>query len=524
MSEGQPGVLPPSSYDDVLYEGGSFPQTHPDRLATLGTLFGLAPAPVDRCRVLELGCAMGANLIPMAFQLPDSTFVGVDASGRQVAAARDEITALGLQNIRIEHASILDVNESWGAFDYLICHGVYSWVPDTVQDRILAIAAQNLQPQGVAYISYNTYPGWHMREMIRHMMLYHVRQFSETGERIAQARALLDFLAGNVDTNTYYGALLQSELNLIRQVRDSYLFHEHLEEVNAPVYFYEFVDRATRHGLRYLGEADFSTMLTSGFPAATAETLERISPDIVRAEQYMDFLRKRFFRQTLLCHADRPLERHLTPASLRGLLLASSALPDEAIDNAVPGFRTPDGRSVTTEFPLTRAALTVLSEHWPLALDQETLLAEATARLTPAPDLARLEHDRSVTLEHLLHCYSTSAIDLRTWQVPCTNQVSPTPRISRLAAYQARSGTAVTNQLHATVRLDLVGRQLVPILDGTRDRPALRAELTAATTRGDLTLERDGQAVNDEAEVRGILETALDQALNSLARQGLLVV
>ena len=77
----------------------SFPQCHPDRLATLATLFGMKPAPPEHCRVLEIGCASGGNLIPLAEAL---TGVGAchHAAGRPgpalislteaLAIARDE--------------------------------------------------------------------------------------------------------------------------------------------------------------------------------------------------------------------------------------------------------------------------------------------------------------------------------------------------------------------------------------------------------------------------------------------------
>jgi SAM-dependent methyltransferase len=192
------GLKAITTYNEIPYESRPFPQSHPDRLATLGRLFRMSPAPVTRCHVLELGCASGGNLIPMAYHLPGSKFVGVDLSERQVAMGDEAIEHLGLKNIRIQHASIMDVDSSWGVFDYIICHGVYSWVPDEVQAKILKIASENLAPEGIVYVSYNTYPGWHMREMIRHMMLYHANQFQETQERIDQARALVDFLAESV--------------------------------------------------------------------------------------------------------------------------------------------------------------------------------------------------------------------------------------------------------------------------------------------------------------------------------------
>src|SRR5262249_50612084 len=101
---------PATSYDEVPYESLPFAQTHPDRLATVATLFGMRPAPADRSRVLELGCAAGGNLIPMALALPQSRFLGTDLSGRQIADGQKVVGALGLTNIELKHLSITEVD------------------------------------------------------------------------------------------------------------------------------------------------------------------------------------------------------------------------------------------------------------------------------------------------------------------------------------------------------------------------------------------------------------------------------
>jgi cyclopropane fatty-acyl-phospholipid synthase-like methyltransferase len=152
-----------SSYDEVPYSSYPYARTQPDRLCTLGRLFGLVPAEPSQCRVLELGCASGGNLVPMAERAPESRFVGVDLSARQIADGQRMIDALGLSNVELRHGDIAAVDASWGEFDYVICHGVYSWVPPHVQERILAICSEQLAPRGIGYVSYNTYPGWHVR-------------------------------------------------------------------------------------------------------------------------------------------------------------------------------------------------------------------------------------------------------------------------------------------------------------------------------------------------------------------------
>src|SRR6516165_7913322 len=155
--------VPETSYDEIPYSNNAFYHTHPDCLATVATLFGMKPAPVQACRVLELGCGRGGNLIPMATSLPTSRFVGIDLSARQIAGGQEAVESLGLTNVELKQLSILDVDSDFGRFDYIICHGVYSWVPAAVQEKILEICAQNLAPSGIAYISYNCYPGWHLR-------------------------------------------------------------------------------------------------------------------------------------------------------------------------------------------------------------------------------------------------------------------------------------------------------------------------------------------------------------------------
>ena len=524
------GSPSPTSYDVIPYDSQPFAQSHPDRLATLGRLFGLAPAPITQCRVLELGCASGGNLIPMAFQLPESEFVGLDLSTRQVNMGHKVIRELGLSNIRLEQGSILQVDDSWGVFDYIISHGVYSWVPDEIQEKILSISGSNLAPQGIAYVSYNTYPGWHMREMIRYMMRYHADRLASPNERIEQARAVIDFLARSVPIdNNAYGLLLQRELNLIKQSKDAYLFHEHLEEVNTPIYFYQFVERAERHGLQYLAEAEFASMLTSGFSQEVAETLRRISPNLIRTEQYMDFIRNRLFRQTLLCQKNFSLKREVGWEDVIGLLVASAARPATAEINLAPGilqsFRTPQELTLETAFPLTKSALTVLKDHWPRAIAIDALCEEAIERLGNLKDrtVDDIQHSQQVLAKDLLHCYTSNVVELHTWQADFVIDVSERPRISNLAAYLIGQERPVVNQRHEVVNLDPVPKQLAKILDGSRDRAAMLTHLSELVAGGTLAVHRDGQPLTTVEQAQSVLSEAIAQTLTRLASAALLV-
>ena len=362
-----------STYDDLPYPGSPFPQTHPIRLATIATLFGMKPPAVETCRVLELGCTDGGNLIPMAVAFPQAEFVGLDLSKRQIETGQSTLDAIGLTNIQLHHEDILAVEDQYGKFDYIIAHGVFSWVPEVVQEKIFSVIKQLLTSQGVGYISYNTYPGWRMRGMLRDMMLYHTRRFSDNKQRIEQARALIDFLAKAAPADGgAYNVLLSGELESMQTWPDSYIFHESLEAHNEPLYFHEFVDRANSHGLRYLGEAALSAMLTSDLSDEVTATLQEVGRDIVEMEQYMDFVRNRTFRQTLLCHEDATLDRTLSPEVVDKLLIRGNLTPEsetpDLLSESPESFQSPDGTILTAQRPIQKIAFAILRKPLAAAL------------------------------------------------------------------------------------------------------------------------------------------------------------
>lgn len=515
-----------TTYDVIPYTSHPFAQTHPERLATLGRLFGLKPAPVTQCRVLELGCASGGNLIPMAFHLPDSEFLGIDLSNRQVTDAQSDIEALGLKNIRIEHQSILDIDASLGEFDYILCHGVYSWVPEPVQNKILSIAADNLAPHGIAFVSYNVYPGWHMREMVRHMMRFHSSQFDEPHERIEQSRALLNFLSNAIASDNYYGAMLNSELDLLQNISNSYLFHEHLEEINQPIYFHQFAERAKSHGLQYLAEAEFSSMNSSDFSSEVSATLARISTDLIRGEQYMDFVRNRFFRQTLLCHENIGLKRTLAPEDLEGFLVASSLTPETNPAELTPGtsqtFSTKNGRTISTSYPLTKAALSLLGEKWPRAIHIDELVDEARLLLGRSNITGEAHTHRTQLLEDLLSCYAENIIELHTWQGNFTQRISDTPAISELAAHQIRKGILVVNQRHESVELSDLTKLIALALDGKHSPDEVLTHIIQQASEGILNIKHNGELITGIENIEAFLRKALSDSLETLASSAML--
>jgi methyltransferase-like protein/SAM-dependent methyltransferase len=516
-----------TTYDELPYTSYPYARSHPDRLATIGRLFGMRPADLAGARVLELGCASGGNLIPIAEELPGAELVGVDLSARQVKDGQAAIAELGLANVRLVHADLREVDEGWGRFDYVVCHGVFSWVPRPVQDRILEICARNLQPQGIAYLSYNTYPGWHLRESVRHMMRWHVAQFDGSARRTEQAAALVEFLAKSVaDQSDPYALLLRRELDILARTGADYLFHEHLEEHNQPCYFHELVERLAPVGLQYLGESDVQTMLGRELPAGVTETLGRIAPDLLRLEQYMDFVRNRQFRQTLLCNADIPLRRALGPDVVSGLHVGFAlADPSAAVDfteGVEHPFITAAGLTVASARAMTKAALVVAARAWPQVVPFEALTAAARTELRaaaiepPAGAAGALASD-------LLSCFFAATVELRTQPVGAVSEAGPRPRVSAYARWQAQHGAFATSRRHLRVDLDPAARHLLPLLDGEHDLDALVGALHGLVQAGTLRLSLDDGPIGDPEAARTALRSILAQMLATLGANAMLL-
>jgi methyltransferase-like protein len=450
-----------------------FPQSHPDRLATIGSLHGLPAPPPERCRVLELGCGDGGNLIPMAYVLPGSAFLGLDSAGSAIARGREQTSALGLTNVTLEHVDLLDASDL-GSYDYVIAHGVYSWVPPPVQERVLAIASEALAPNGIAYVSYNVLPGWHARIAMRQMMLWHMRGSEDPIERIGQARDLVRFL----------GEAAQP---------DPFLLHDDLSEFNEPLLFTDFIERARRHRLKFLSEADYSDMAVWNAESPGGRFLLKVGAlGVIEQQQYRDFLIFRRFRQTLLCREDAPAVREPDPEVLRSLYVGASTRPksegpDVASDEPVR-FTSEAGRDLTTPHPLSKAAFLELGAIWPRWVRVSDLLAAARARLSAAGGRPATAEDETLLLRFLLDSYGANVTQLRSTPCPFVTEISERPRASALARLQARAITGVTNLRHESVLLeDPLVRTFLGLLDGTRDRMTIASEMAAVLRAKDPT-------------------------------------
>ena len=296
-----------NTYNELLYKSNPFNYTVPALLEAYGRLYGLTPKDSRKARILELGSSFGGNIITQALYNPEAEFVGVDLTAEQVKKGNEVIEKIGLQNIKLIEKNILDINEDFGKFDYIIVHGVFSWVPDNVKEKIIKICNENLTEEGIAYISYNTYPGWKEPDKIREMMLYANKYFPEValGDKNQRGKAFISIVADQMKS---YNDISEKKGDFIKQMeeilnmQDYYVGHEQLENINDPMYLHEFVDRLKKEGLEYVSDVGLRLSIVSVYNDGTIEKLNQLSQgDHVIKEQCLDYILDTKFRRSIIC-------------------------------------------------------------------------------------------------------------------------------------------------------------------------------------------------------------------------------
>jgi len=296
-------------YSELGYKSMPFPYTTPATLEAYAALVGVSAPNPKTARVLELGATYGGNIISQALFNPDATFVGIELSQEQVEKGNEVIANAGLTNVSLVQSDIASIGSEIGTFDYIIAHGVYSWVDDGVKDALLRLIDEHLAEDGIAYISYNTYPGWHTMDEVRQLMMFSNRdkaQFNHT-EKVLHGKTIGSIVGSQIlkyDNLKERNSKFLGALRSVMQKDEYYVGHDHLEPNNDPVYFYQFNDHLEAHNLAYLCDADLTLSMVRSFDADIADTLDKLAlNDHVAQEQYLDFMLDTTFRKSIICKA-----------------------------------------------------------------------------------------------------------------------------------------------------------------------------------------------------------------------------
>lgn len=476
------------AYAAYPYGGGVVRQSHPARLAAVAGLYGLPTPDVRQARILEVGCSRGFNLLPWAEQFPAARLVGIDFSAAEIAEGKAIAAAAGLTNVELIETDLRDYRPGAGSFDYIIAHGFFSWVPDDVKAALLALCARALSPDGLAFISYNTYPGWRKDETIRDLLLMEVGDAADPVTRMKLARATLSRLerlyAGRKDP---HGLEMQALLAEKRRAREGTFYHDDLSPVNDPCYFSQFAAWAAEHGLGFVGEAEFE--MTSGHQLRAADL--GLPDDRLKAEQWADYASNRTLRCSLLAHGDRVARLAPSPHDgLRQGCFGANVRPAVGMPDLTAGisvtFKGRHGVSFQSTDPIVKALYTVLANVWPRRMDFDDL-RDRVERLLVTTHTAPNDAIEPALLARLLDGCGRRLLDfLSGGTLHCTNEVSPRPRTSRLNRALAQRDQPVSTLWHEPVETTPEILHLIRSLDGERGNftPAERKDLERLAQAG----------------------------------------
>lgn len=449
-----------TAYDLVRYPSWPIPETHPAALAVFPALYGLSFVPHDRCRVLEIGCGEGVNLMSMAVTAPQAEFVGVDLAETAIAQGRETALAAGLVNVTLQAQDLLASGPDLGRFDYIVAHGFYAWVPEPVRAAMMRLVSQSLGPEGFAFVSYNTHPGCRLREALRDILLVATRGAEDPSEKLSAAHAMLRRLIDMwSEADPFQQALIAEARDMLKRP-PQVLFHDEMGDVYEPQEVGAVIAAARAEGLEYLCDATPELNAEALWPS---ETFEKALPvtggDWARFEQLSDFADMRRFRRSIFCRAGRGIDRRFVPERLRGLYASAEITLARQEPEGPDGFllRAGNGAELATRDARFADLLSRLGLAFPMSLPLDDASLD--------PDLAR----------GLLHLFVSGIVTLST--APSAFVLTPgeRPLASPLARAQAAQGdTHLASLRHKPVHMtDAGARAFVALMDGTRTRAEL---------------------------------------------------
>lgn len=465
------------SYDLVQYPSLVHAQLHPARLAAIARLHGVAAASPGTANVLEVGCGDGLQLLALAQAYPRARFTGIDLSATAIARGERLRAELGLDNLHLIAADLLEWQPPGAACDYIVAHGFYSWVPPQVRERLMQLCGTLLAPGGVACISYNTLPGGHLRRMLWEIMRFHAGDEGDAGSRVARALECLDLLEAGMPEGERYTRVMDEEIAALRKRLDpGVLFHDDLAAINEPFTLDQFVRHARGHDLEFLAEASYHEMSLQQLGEGVRGLLEEIGrDDPVSREQYLDFMKGRRFRQTLLCRAQARPRAGADASAVAGLHLATRLQAEAGPAAAGPRqYRHPSSGNLATADAVLQAMLDACIAGGEQALPVQALLDAARAK---AGSNNSRDQDLARTCDALLQAYAAGLVDLQCDPAGFAARVPEYPVASPLARVQAADGQRwiASLRLHMLEIPDPTLRRLLLALDGSRGLVELHA-------------------------------------------------
>lgn len=518
----------PYKYDSMPYPNHTMSFISPEHIETIATVFGMNPPKVKTARVLELGCGPGLTSIAFGFRNPDAKVLGIDLSNVHIDHGKKYLEGLKINNVELKAASIMDIDKSFGEFDYIICHGVFSWVPSDVQKKIFEVIQKHLSPNGVAHVSYNALPGWNIAQTFRDMMQYHADMFSDEQDKIGQASAFIKFIDESLaDLKTPHSKFLRQEAQIVASQGPSYLKHEYLDKGNSQFYFMDFMAAATTYGLQYLGDSSLPSMYLGNLPAKAFEEL-KVLDNIISSEQYMDFVTNRRFRNTLLCKAGVEINRNISPNIWNNMYLTSqlqSSMPIDQIkfddENQSVTFAAVNIQAsfnVTSSF--LKAACVRIIENQGRFIHFDEIVSYVSKKL-PNAKKDEIENVLKSSFTQLLF---KNLLEIRVTPPHSISEISKKPKTSDLVRLQVSANeTSLVNEYSNTSTLDLVQRLVLLYANGENTIDKIVELILSHVEKNELFINQNDVKVTDKETQKKLANEIVHNALMVLKNNYYLV-
>lgn len=508
-----------ATYDSVPYSSNVFSSSQPNRLHALAKIKGLNPPELENCKVLEIGCSFGGNLLPFAIRYPNSTLVGIDLSEHQINIGRQMMRMIGVNNVELVSADISQVSFKT-KFDYIICHGVFSWVPDHVREAILDTVRNYLAPNGIAYISYNTYPGWKLKEYVKDLMLFGSNPSLNRLERIDQAFETLKFTKNIWQRNgsNFDKALINEADNNVMAHSKYYIAHEQFENFNVPMYFRDFIGMANARGLGYVTDSSVPMIYRRQYQNEEFDQLSHFFNYRVESiEQFNDFLQNRTFRMSLLAHQshldecgiDNHIENYSNCHKFYDVHLASHIefQAEDGDKKALWKF----GSTELFSNPTLDAIAKYLSEK-----NEPCKVQTVINHLKKQPDYN--EEQAINTLFYLIHlnsCYLSFAPEKNKTYGTKPDMFEKYRNLIQFAAANPEITNMSNRYYQVLTPFNALDNFLAPLLDGTRTLKDLTAAFREAVENGILVVSnaegaRKSADISDK-ELKELLKSCLEK-------------
>jgi hypothetical protein len=458
------------TYDQVAYPNYVHPAADSEYACVAGRFYGWRGRDPATASVLEIGCGEGVNLMAIAGAFPKSRCVGFDISARAVARGQQLAAAAGLDNIELHWGDLLSYPRDGERFDYIICHGVLTWVPPPVRTAVFEVIAARLAAGGVAYVGYDALPAAASKAAIVGLLKQFVPPEADLASKVETAVTIIETLGRNQHKSSRLKPELDDLLRRLPEMAPAYFVHDWLEAHYAPMSVDEFATAAGAVDLAYAGDVSLTDMQTRDIDPSGMHILAAAMDSLLTTASTLDLLRgSRMYRTDLLVRPESPPDRMPFPPTDLGYCLFGER--EYGVDES--GGRTLRLKLGSMGSPSFADADQIAMLDW---------LADRSPGEFHPSEIAAGSGLALPYVENLCRVFAVMGVlEAHVTPPPFTVTPGDRPRAGRVARAMAAEGrdTVVALRHKAMALPDPIRRGILRLSDGSRTRDDIVRDLAA---------------------------------------------